>query len=293
MTEGALVLEGGSFRCLFTAGVLDVLMEEGIDLSYVIGVSAGSLSGMNYVTKQIGRTAKINIDYANDKRYLGFRNLLKKPHSFINFDFLFGEITDSLNPLDKKALFNSKQTYIAVITNCQTGEAEYIGRDDYEDILLVSRASCSMPLLSPFVKIKENYYMDGGIAMPIAYQKAMEDGNQKVVLVLTRERGYRKKEDIKMLLRIYHRAYRKFPQLVKRLENIPNHYNEMQEEIEQLERDGKIFVIRPELPVTVSRMERDVEKLKALYAEGRTIASRQLDALKHYLEMNDDSNCRK
>ena len=288
MIDGALVLEGGSLRCLFTAGVLDVLMEEGIDLSYVIGVSAGCLCGLNYVTKQIGRTAKINLDYANDKRYMGLKNLIQRPHSFINFDFLFGEITDSLNPLDKKALFSAKNTYMTVVTNCVTGEVEYIGRDDYEDLLLVSRASCSMPILSPKVQINDNHYLDGGIAMPIPYQKALDDGNHKVVVILTREQGYRKKEDQGAILRAYRRIYRKYPKLLQKLENIPNNYNKMQEELDQLEKDGKIFIIRPKEPVLVSRMEKDVQKLQELYEIGRGIASDCLDALKNYLEIKND-----
>lgn len=287
MIEGALALEGGSLRCLFTAGVLDVLMEHKIELSYVIGVSAGSLSGLNYVSKQIGRTAKVNLDYVNDPRYLGFRNMIKKPHSIFNFDFLFGDITQYLIPFDFSTFQQSSQKFIAVITNCETGEAEYIGKDDIDDIMKVARASCSMPMLSQKVEINGQYYLDGGIAMPIPYQKAIEDGNKKIVVVLTREAGYQKHEDGKAMGRAYQKVYRSFPNLVKRLENIPSHYNQMQEEMDRLEQEGKIFIIRPKDPVLVSRMERDVTKLEQLYQIGRNIATSRLNDLKEYLEIKE------
>lgn len=285
MVEGSLVLEGGSLRCLFTAGVLDVFMEQGIELSNVIGVSAGSLSGINYVSKQIGRTAKVNIDYVNDPHYLGFRNLIKSQHSVFNFDFLFGEITDTLVPLDKEAFFQSKQKIEFVVTNCETGKEEYIGRDDMEDPLLAARASASMPLLSPRVVIENQHYLDGGIAMPIAYQRAIDEGHQKIVLVLTREDGYRKQEQSKAILHAYRRVYREYPELIKKLEQMSNHYNEMQEEISKLEKEGRVFIIRPDEPVLVSRMEKDVSKLQALYKSGRRIATERLQALQDYLEV--------
>lgn len=283
MYDAALVLEGGALRCLFTAGVLDVFLENKIDLSYVIGVSAGSLSGINYVAKQIGRTARVNIDFVNDKRYLGFTSLVRT-RSIFNFDFLFGEISDTLVPLDKEAFYASEQRYIAVATNCVTGEEEYFERDCDVDAMLAARASCSMPLFSRMVPIKDSVYLDGGVAMPIAYQRAIEDGNEKLVLVLTRQEGYRKPEQPHALLKAYERAYRKYPELVKKLKAMPEHYNQMQEEIEKLEKEGKVFIIRPKDPVEVSRIEKDVTKLEALYQIGREIATESLPGLIRYLE---------
>lgn len=282
MTEGALVLEGGSMRCQFTAGVLDVFMEEGIELSYVIGVSAGSLSGMNYLSKQIGRTSRINIEYANDSRYFGFRNFIRR-HSVFNFDFLFGEIANTLIPLDVQTFMESKQRFHVVTTNCKTGREEYFDKEDCEDIMMASRASCSMPLLSPRVTLGDSCYLDGGIAMPIAYHKALAEGYQKVVVVLTREHGYRKADQGRALLSAYDRVYKDYPDLRQTLRAIPSHYNQMQEEIDTLEAKGKIFVIRPELPVEVSRMEKDVKRLEQLYQIGRSIAQKQLEQLKNYL----------
>ena len=231
--NAALVLEGGSLRCLFTAGVLDVFMEQGIWLPYVIGVSAGSLSGINYVSGQIGRTAKINLDYIEDKRYLGIRNLLTGKGIF-NFDFLFGEITEQLIPLDKETFYHSPTRYLAVATCCEDGTPRYFEKDHCSDIMLAARASSSMPLLARMVELNGEHLLDGGISMP-------------------------------------------------------KRYNQMQKEIDLLEKKGELFVIRPEFPVTISRIEKDRTKLNALYEEGRKVAEKQLVALNRFLEQRPSS----
>ncbi|WP_029503358.1 patatin-like phospholipase family protein [Lachnoclostridium phytofermentans] len=289
MIEGALVLEGGSLRCLFTAGVLDVLMEHGIELSYVNGVSAGSMCGLNYVSKQIGRTKDINLNYVNDKRYLGVHNLFRHGGIF-NFDFLFSDITDHLHPFDKEEFLNSKQRFTAIATNCQSGEAEFFEKDSCangscDEIFLATRASSSMPMLSKMVKIQEEYYLDGGIALPIAYQKALEEGYQKVIVVLTREAGYQKSPEKRSLFHAYEKLYSKYPKLLEKLHQIPQHYNEMQKEIEQLEKEGRIYVIRPQHPITIKRLEKDIDKLEELYKRGRNRMEEDLDRLKDYLDM--------
>lgn len=283
----ALVLEGGSLRCLFTAGVLDVFMEQNLWLPYVIGVSAGSLSGINYVSGQIGRTAKVNLEYVDDKRYLGIRNLLKGKGIF-NFDFLFGEITDRLIPLDKETFYHSPIRYLAVATCCEDGTPRYFERDHCKDIMLAARASSSMPLLARMVEFEGEHLLDGGISMPIAYEKAEEDGYSKRVLILTREHGYRKHQPSNAILTAFEKAYRQYPQLVEKLLTMPQRYNQMQEEIDSLERRGEIFVIRPEFPVGISRVEKDREKLNHLYQEGRRIAKKQLKALYQFLEESKD-----
>lgn len=289
MIEGALVLEGGSLRCLFTAGVLDVLMEHGIELSYVNGVSAGSMCGLNYVSKQIGRTKDINLNYVNDKRYLGVHNLFRHGGIF-NFDFLFGDITDHLHPFHKEEFLNSKQRFTAIATNCESGEAEFFEKNSNtdgkcEEIFLAARASSSMPMLSKMVKIHENYYLDGGIALPIAYQKALEEGYQKVVVVLTREEGYQKSPEKRSLFHAYEKLYSKYPKLLEKLHQIPQHYNKMQKEMEQLERKGRIFIIRPRHPITIKRVEKDIDKLEELYQRGRNRMEEDLDNLKDYLNL--------
>lgn len=284
MTEGALVLEGGSLRSMFTAGVLDVFLEKGICLSYVNGVSAGSLCGLNYVSGQIGRTHKVTMDYVHDKRYLSFRNMVKN-RSIFNFDFLFGEISTDLVPFDSDAFFNSPQRYTAVATRCKTGRPEFFEKEKCDDILKAVQASSSMPVLSRMVTVEGRKYLDGGISMPIAYDKAMEEGYKKVVLVLTREQGYRKKPIDSWTKRAYRRYFSPLPRLLDSLMEVPDRYNRMQEEIDEMEESGKIFVIRPKAPVTVSRVEHDKKKLEALYLEGQLVAEERLDDLKKYLEL--------
>lgn len=285
MTEGALVLEGGSLRSVFTAGVLDILLEHKIELSYVNGVSAGAMCGINYVSKQPGRTQLINRNYLQDKRYVSLRNLLKNRLIF-NFDFLFGELSNNLIPLDYDTFYQSEQRFEVVATRCRTGQPEFFEKGHCSDVLKAVRASASMPMLSKMVKINGKQYLDGGISLPIAYRKPIDEGYQKVVLVLTREQGYQKKVMSKWQNRAYQHYFKPLPQLLKSLQEIPDRYNKMQQEINQLEKAGIIFVIRPEKTVTVSRIEQNKVKLEMLYQEGRDVAFNRLTDLRNYLDIN-------
>lgn len=278
-----LVLEGGSLRCLFTAGVLDVLMEQGVDFPAVAGVSAGSLSGINYLSGQIGRTARINFDYIHDKRYLSFRNLLRT-RSVFNFDFLFNEVSNELLPLDYDAFHNSPKAFFAFSTDCRTGEPVVHQKGVCPDILLATRASSSMPLLAPMVEVEGKRCLDGGISIPVPARWAVEQGYEKIVVVQTRHSGYRKRPVGSGLLRAYRHLYRDFPLLVERLRQFPVLYNEVAADIRTLEQEGRVFVLRPSEPVAVSRLEKDPEKLKALYRQGREEATTRLQALRAYLE---------
>lgn len=282
MTEGALVLEGGSLRGVFSAGVLDVFMEQGLELSYVNGVSAGSMCGMNYVSKQAGRTIRVNLDYVNDKRFLSFRNMVKN-RSIFNFDFLFGELSEELIPFDYEAFENSKQRFVVVATRCKTGKPEYFEKGVCSDFISAVKASSSLPILSRMIDVEGKKYLDGGASMPIGYQKAIDEGYEKVVLVLTREKGYRKKPADKWTRRAYERYFGPLPEFLESLESAPERYNRMQEEIDALEEAGRIYVIRPDKPVTVSRTEQDKKKLEALYEDGRRLAEEQLPRLYEYL----------
>jgi len=282
MIEGALVLEGGSLRSMFTSGVLDVMMEQGIELSYVNGVSAGSMCGMNYLSKQVGRTLQVNTEYLHDKRYMSFRNMLKNRLIF-NFDFLFGELSTELVPFDFETFENSSQKFEVVATRCRTGQPVFFEKGVCTDMYAAVQASCSMPVLSKMITVEGRKYLDGGISLPIAYKRAMELGYEKVVVVLTRQHGYRKKPVDRLTKRGYDRYFEPLPELRAALEEVPERYNRMQEEMDELEADGKLFIIRPEFPVMVSRVEQDAEKLKALYAEGRRIGEERLEALREYL----------
>ncbi|WP_097005920.1 patatin-like phospholipase family protein [Lacrimispora amygdalina] len=283
MTEGALVLEGGSLRGVFTAGVLDVFMEQDIEMSYVNGVSAGSMSGMSYVSKQIGRTIKVDLDYVNDKRFLSFRNMVKK-RSIFNFDFLFGELSNTLVPFDYETFYQSKQIFEVVATRCKTGKPEYFEKSKCKDFIDAVKASSSIPVLSGMITVGGRKYLDGGCSMPVAYQRAIDLGYEKIVLVLTREQGYRKPPVDKWTKRGYERYFAPLPRFLEALKEVPDRYNRMQEEIDRLEKEGRIYVIRPDHHVTVQRTEQDKRKLEALYQEGRRLALDHMDSLKAYLE---------
>ncbi|MDW2798341.1 patatin family protein [Clostridium boliviensis] len=283
MTEGALVLEGGSLRGVFTAGVLDVFMEQDIEMSYVNGVSAGSMSGMSYVSKQIGRTIKVDLDYIKDKRFLSFRNMVRK-RSIFNFDFLFGELSSTLVPFDYETFYQSKQIFEVVATRCKTGKPVYFEKSTCKDFIDAVKASSSIPILSRMITVGGRKYLDGGCSMPVAYQRAIDLGYDKIVLVLTREPGYRKPPLDQWTKRGYERYFAPLPRFLEALKEVPDRYNRMQEEIDRLEKEGRIYVIRPDHHVTVQRTEQDKRKLEALYQEGRRLALDHMDSLKAYLK---------
>lgn len=283
MVDAALVLEGGALRGMFTAGVLDALMEDQIEFAYVNGVSAGSLNGINYISKQNGRSRDINLNYVNDPRYLGVRNMVSNGGIF-NFRFLFGELSDELVPFDARTFFASKQRFEVVATDCRTGTAEYFEKGKEPEIMWASAASSSMPVISSMISLNGKRYLDGGISVPIAYRRAMEEGYRKIVLVLTRQAGYEKPATSKAMKLTYTRYYRKYPKLVERLIGVPENYNAMQKEIAALEKEGKIFVIRPKKPVEISRFEKDVERLRRLYNEGWAMMRERRKAMMEYLE---------
>lgn len=283
MEKGALILEGGSLRTLFTAGVLDIFMENDLYFSDVTGVSAGALTGVNYISRQPGRSRNVNVGYVQDKRYLSARNLFLH-HQIFNFDFLFGEMCHELIPFDFDTFYQSEMRFTAVATNLRTGEASYFEKHTCTDILAAARASGSMPILSKAVVIDGERYLDGGCAMAIPYQKAIDDGFQKIVLVLTREQGYRKLYTRPAILRAYKKYFRHYPNFVRSLFDVPQRYDRQQREIDELEAAGKIFVIRPQAPVPVTHTDKDTAKLEALYEDGRREGERRLEALRAYLD---------
>lgn len=284
MINAALAMEGGSLRCMFTSGIVDVFMENDMYFSYVSGVSAGSLTGANYISKQIGRTADVNLSYINDKRYVGFDPLLKH-HMIFNFDFLLEEIGGKLNPFDYETFNNSEQRFSCVATNVRTGKPEVFEKGVCSEILTAVRASSSLPLLSKMQDLNDEKYLDGGFTMPIPYKVCMKEGYDKIVVITTRHKGFRKLPVSKAMISAYKAAYHNYPKLVKALIDTPRTYNAYMRELDKLEEEGKIFVIRPKEPITISRVEKDTEKLKALYAEGRQVGEEVLDSLKSYLEI--------
>lgn len=279
LTEGCLVLEGGAFRGLYTQGVTDYLMLSGINLSCVIGVSAGALGGMGYASGQIGRSARINIGHRHDDRYVGVHAFMNS-RSILDVGFLT-EDRGILEPFDEKRFNQPERRFVAVATNCLTGKPTYFEKGQCPDIATAVRASATMPYLAPMVQIDGVPYLDGACSCKIPYEWALDQGYKKIIVVRTREPQFRKPIADTTLAR---RVYRHFPELAKSLSEVDAYYNRQCDEIERLHAEGKIYRFAPSEPVTIGKIEGDVEKLGDLYWLGCYDAMTGLDALVAYLD---------
>ena len=266
-----LVLEGGGMRGVFTCGVLDYFMDKKIRFPYTIGVSAGACNGLSYMSGQRGRAKFSNIDLLEQYDYIGVKYLFKK-RNIMDFDLLFGEFPEHILPYDYDAYFSSPGRYVMVTTNCRTGRANYLEeKKDKKRIIDIVRASSSLPYVCPITYVDDVPMLDGGIVDSIPLLRSMEDGNEKNVVVLTRNRGYRKtSKDMK----IPHFIYKKYPRLRVALSNRCKVYNQQLEMVERLEDEGRIHVIRPEKPVVVDRIQKDVNKRRDFYQEGYECAKK-------------------
>ena len=243
MVQAGMVLEGGAARGVFTAGVLDYLMEREIYFSHVIGVSAGCCNGVDYVSRQIGRSRDCMIHKDKKEGYIGAGVLFKK-HCLFDMDRVFDEYPNHLFPFDFDTYENSEMTAEWVVTNCLTGKAEYLDeRSDRKKLMDICRASSSLPVLSPMVEIDKIPYLDGGIADSIPIRRLLSFGNEKNVIILTRNPGYRKKPFSRAAKRFYERVLKDYPELLKALKHRYLIYNRTIERIEKMEEEGKVFVI--------------------------------------------------
>ena len=284
MVKATLILEGGATRGVFTSGVLDYLMEEDMYMSVVIGVSAGSCNGVDYVSKQIGRTRDCMIHKEKEySYYYGFTKFIREK-SILDMDMVFDKYPKELFPFDFETYFSSDIECEIVTTNCETGKAEYMteGKDP-ERLMRLCRASSSMPLISPIVNIDGVPYLDGGLADSIPIKRALEKENEKIVVVLTRNPGYRKKPVSKGVAKMFRRAYKNYPNLVRTILTRSIRYNRQMEMIEKLEQENRIYVIRPLIP-TVSRLEKDYDTLTNFYEHGYNLMKKEYDRLLKYLE---------
>ncbi len=280
-TPGCVVLEGGALRGLYTQGVLDALMEEDINMQTTIGVSAGAMSGINYVSGQIGRSARSNLTYAIDHRYIGLE-AKKHNEGIIGFDFLFEGEIEKTYPIDWQRFNDPQRRFVAVVTNCETGKPEYKERDNCSDMYQAVRASASMPYVTDMVELDGNYYLDGGCSDKIPVQWAIDQGYDKIIVVRTRPTWYRKKIHRHPLS--YTKVhYRKYPELTKDLLKMDKDYNDVCEKIEDLDASGRIFTISPSEDVTIKRLETNVDKLGRLYYMGYQDAKGEMSRLKDYL----------
>ena len=269
-----LVLEGGGMRAIFTVGVLDYFMDHDIRFPYAIGVSAGACNGLSYASRQRGRAKYSNIDLLEKYNYIGLKHLLKK-RNILDFDLLFNEFPEHILPYDYETYFASPERFVMVTTNCITGRACYLEeKHDPRRIIAIAKASSSLPYVCPIAYVDGEPMLDGGIVDSIPVLRAIEQGFDKNVVVLTRNRGYRKKgKDMK----IPHFIYKKYPRLRVVLSKRCRIYNEQLDLVEQLEDKGRIVVIRPEKPMEVDRIETDIKKLTDLYEEGYVCAKKMFE----------------
>ena len=265
----ALVLEGGGLRGVFTCGVLDCFMDRGIRFPFAVGVSAGACNGLSYMSGQRGRARSSNIDLMDKYHYVGLKYLFTQG-CIMDFKLLFEDFPEKIIPYDYERYFSNPDRFVMVTTNCLTGKAEYLEeKSSSARVMDIVRASSSLPFVSPITYVDGIPMLDGGIADSIPVEYALSQGFEKLVVVLTRNRGYRKKEGRMPLTKL---AYRKYPNLQEALQDRNAVYNRTMDLIERLEDEGRITVIRPVKPVNVSRMEKDTSKLAALYQEGYDIA---------------------
>lgn len=264
-----LVLEGGGMRGVFTCGVLDWLLDHHIDFPYTVAVSAGACNGLSYMSRQRGRAKYSNIDMLKKYKYIGMRFLWTQ-HSILNQELLYKDFPVRIVPYDFEAYRANPGVFEMVTTNCLTGRADYLSeKENYNRLIRIAKASSSLPYVCPVVVVDRVPMLDGGIVDSIPVGRAMSLGYERNVVVLTRNRGYRKTgRDI----RIPSFIYRRFPRLRVALSHRCECYNRQLELIEQLEDEGKVLVVRPLEKLEVDRLEDNIGKLTALYEEGYACA---------------------
>lgn len=269
--QSALILEGGGMRGIFTIGVLDNFMDRGIRFPYMIGVSAGACNALSYITGQRGRAKYANTTLLAERKYIGFKHLITKGN-IMDFDLLFHEFPEKISPYRYDILANCPERLEMVTTSCITGEACYFEeKNNPKRVIDIVKASSSLPFVCPIAYVDGVPMVDGGVANSIPVEHAIEQGYTKPVVVLTRNKGYRKPKKGSMVPFF---MYRKYPKLKEAIRNRNSIYNRQVELVERMEQEGSALVIRPERPIEVGRMERDIDKILALYQEGYDLASK-------------------
>lgn len=278
-----LILEGGGMRGAYTSGVLAAFMDESIKFPYVIGVSAGASNGANYVSEQRERNKKVFIDHVKDKEYSGFKHWIKEK-SYFNMDFLYDKLPNKIVPFDYETFEKSEVVFKTCVTHCKTGKPVYFEKNDFDakyygEVIL--RASSSLPIISQPVEINGELYYDGGITDSIPIEKSIEDKNEYNVVILTRNKGYRK--NAQKLGLITKRRLKKYPQLFQAINTRHIRYNKVLDKIDRLESENKVFIFRPIKEIKVDRLERNTSKLNDLYEQGYKETIRQMDSFKEWI----------
>lgn len=272
-TKTALVLEGGAMRGMYTAGVLDCFMDHGISFDAVIGVSAGALFGVNLLSKQRGRVIRYNKRFNGDKNYMGIRPLLKEKN-IVSTKYAYDIVPRELDPFDDEEYKKSDIPFYAVVTNVKTGKPEYVQIKSVFEQMDVLRASGSMPIVSKPVKLGHQWYLDGAVTDSIPYEKMLEMGYDRVVVVLTKPADYVKKSMPKLFTSIYKK---RFPRFYEAFSNRYIMYNAQLERLKELEMQGVARVLRPSEHIKVSKVEKNPDKLESLYQLGIRDAEKFLE----------------
>ena len=281
MYQAGLVLEGGGMKGMYTCGVLEFFLEKGIMFSHCYGVSAGACHMCSYLSGQKRRAYHVGVDYLDCRDYCSTRSLLRTGDLF-NKDMCYELIPDYLNPYDYDPFNRYEGKAYAVVTNIVSGRAEYLQLRDMKKDIEMIRASCSLPLVSRNVKIGNQLYLDGGLSDSIPIRKSIQDGNQKNVVIMTKEMGYHKEKS--SALKLIKLAYLKYPKVYELMKNRHISYNETLDYLKEQEDCGRAFVIRPKTKSSVGRIEKNKEKLTVLYEQGYHEAEEKYEALLAYLE---------
>lgn len=278
--DTSLVVEGGTFRAIYSAGVLDALMEEGIVMPYVAAISAGAVSAVSYMSGQIGRTQRVFMTYRNDPRYIGWRNFLKEK-SYFGLDFAYNVIPNELERFDWDTYFNYQGEVEFGVTNAYTGQIEYMSAFEMDPHCQILRATCAIPFIFPEIKIGDVPYFDGGLSSSIPVQRAIDKGYNKHVLILTREDGYVKStsRQTKLVTKLF---AKKYPKLAQSMLERSVMYNDQLRRCKRLEESGDAFIFKPDY--ALSSFESKEERMQANYKMGYRHAKERMSELKVFLE---------
>ncbi|GGY98720.1 MULTISPECIES: patatin-like phospholipase family protein [Shewanella] len=287
MEQTALVLEGGGLRAMYTAGVLDSFMAAGLTFPYLVGVSAGAIYPASYLSRQAGRNLQIQQGFLNDKRYMGLSHWLRRGN-YINVDFAYRRMANELIPFDFENFLNSGSEFKVGAFNCVTGNTEFFGMADFHDhqrLLDVLIASSSLPFISHPMLINDIPYLDGGIADAIPIKQAQADGFSKQLVILTQDAAYRKSPFKPTWLAKW--VYRDYPEVAKALMVRHQRYNQALQQLQQALQAGTALVIQPKAPLGLSRLERNIDKVAAVYHLGRSDGAAQLPRVQAFLQSAD------
>ena len=277
----ALVLEGGSFRGQFTTGVLDVFLEHGVEVAACYGVSAGTLNGLSFKSKQIGRPNRVNLAFCNDSRYMGAKSLAQTG-SIVGYDFMLNDVQDRIDPFDNETYLANPMSLFATVTDIVFGTADYLEVKNATLDIDYVRASTSLPLVTQPVEIDGHFYLDGGVADSVPVEHVLEEvGFDRAIVILTQDRGYRKAPY--EFMTAAKAAYAGYPYLLDALATRHDRYNEQREHIWTYEQEGRALVIAPDKPVEVGHVEHDASKLLDLYIQGRQAGERRLREVTEFL----------